>query len=107
MRRGFLLLALSIVLLAPQNRDLRLEPSQPANLLGDKGTRWAVVIGISSYDNLPPAAQLRFAHRDAEEFAAFLRSVEGGGLPSGIIRVLANEGATLAAIRAPHCIHGW
>lgn len=66
----------------------------------DRGTRWAVVIGISSYAYLPPAAQLHYAHRDAEEFAGFLRSYAGGSLPADHIQLLENENATLAEIRA-------
>ncbi len=85
---------------AQQNRDLRLEPDQPANPLGDRGLRWALVVGISKHENLPPQAQLRFADRDAEDFAAFLRSTAGGSLPPARIRLLTNEQATLAGIRA-------
>jgi tetratricopeptide (TPR) repeat protein len=64
-----------------------------------KGNRWAVVIGVSAYRNLRPEEQLRFAHRDAEDFAAFLRSPNGGGFPTANIKVLLNQQATLAAIR--------
>ena len=85
---------------AQQTRDLRLESAPAPNLLRDKGTRWAVVIGISNHENLPPAAQLHFAHRDAQEFAAFLRSASGGAIPGANIRLLVNEQATLAEIRA-------
>ena len=102
---GWWLGLVGVALLAQQPRDLRLEPVQPANPLGDRGSRYALVIGISKYEYLPPAAQLRFAHRDAEDFAGFLRSASGGMLPSGHIRVLTNEQATLAAIRA--ALHQW
>ena len=78
---GLLFALLPVALLAQAPRDLRLEPAALANPLRDHGTRWAVVVGISSYRNVPPAGQLRFAHRDAEDFAAFLRSYEGGALP--------------------------
>jgi Flp pilus assembly protein TadD len=60
---------------------------------------WAVVIGISSYRNVSPEGQLRFAHRDAEDLAAFLRTPGGGGFPSNHIKVLLNQEATLSAIR--------
>jgi uncharacterized caspase-like protein/Flp pilus assembly protein TadD len=83
-----------------QNRDLRIEPTAASNPFRDRGTRWAVVVGVSSYPNLPPGAQLRFAHRDAEDFAAFLRGYEGGGLPADHIRLLTNHEASLAQIRA-------
>jgi uncharacterized caspase-like protein/tetratricopeptide (TPR) repeat protein len=64
-----------------------------------RGKLWAVVVGVSNYQNLKPEEQLKFAHRDAEAVAAFLRSPEGGGFPSNQIKVLLNEQATVAAIR--------
>jgi uncharacterized caspase-like protein/tetratricopeptide (TPR) repeat protein len=64
-----------------------------------RGKLWAVVVGVSSYQNLKADEQLKFAHRDAEEMAAFLRSPEGGGFPSSQIKLLLNENATVAAIR--------
>ena len=88
------------MLFAQQARDLRMEPAEPSNPIKDHGTRWALVVGISSYEYLPPAAQLHYAHRDAEDFAGFLRSYAGGALPADHIRLLENENATLAEIRA-------
>jgi len=64
-----------------------------------KGQLWAVIVGISSYKNVPPEGQLRFAHRDAEELSAFLRSPRGGGFPSNHIKLLLNQDATLSAMR--------
>jgi Flp pilus assembly protein TadD/uncharacterized caspase-like protein len=104
MGRALAALAFAAVLLA-QIRDLKLEAPIPAKLPGDQGSRWAVVVGVSSYDNLPPAAQLHFAHRDAEEFAEFLRGPSGGALPASHIRLLTNDQATLAAVRA--ALHIW
>jgi Flp pilus assembly protein TadD/uncharacterized caspase-like protein len=80
-------------------------PSEPANTLRDRGTRWALVVGISSYQYLRPDAQLQFAHRDAEQFAAFLRDAPGGALPADHIRLLTNSDATLAGLRA--ALHTW
>ena len=68
-----------LVLSAQTARDLKFERVAPP--LPDKKARWAVVVGVSSYKYAPPAAQLRYAHRDAEEFAKLLRSPEGGGFP--------------------------
>lgn len=59
-----------------------------------KGQLWAVIVGISNYKNVPPEGQLRFAHRDAEDLAAFLRSPSGGGFPSNHIKLLLNQDAT-------------
>lgn len=100
MRCTLALAGLACILFAQQTRNLRLESAEPSNPLKDRGTRWAVVVGISSYEYLPPAAQLHFAHRDAEEFAGFLRTYAGGALPADHIRLLENEHATLAEIRA-------
>ena len=105
MRRTVPLLLVATTLFGQQTRDLQFEPEQPANPLKDRGTRWALVVGISNHQHLPPAAQLRFAHRDAEDFAGFLRTIPGGALPASHIRLLTNERATLAAIRAS--LHTW
>ncbi len=93
------------ILCAQQGRDLAWEPGPPANLLGDQGTRWALVVGVSQHENLPAAAQLRYAHRDAEEFGGFLLTAGGGALPPDHVKVLTNERATLAEIRA--ALHSW
>src|SRR5215471_8770425 len=66
---------------------------------GNGGKIWAVVIGVSDYRNLAPECQLRYAHRDANDIADFLRSPSGGGLPSTQIKVLVNQDATLFALR--------
>jgi uncharacterized caspase-like protein len=55
----------------------------------------AVVVGISNYQNI---AKLRFAHRDAEAFAEYLRSAAGGHVPEEHIMLLTNEKATQAQI---------
>ena len=109
MKLGALLLLECIVLAqpgpGPSPRAL-VQPSEPpANTLRDRGTRWALVVGISAYQYLRPDAQLQFAHRDAEQFAAFLRDAPGGALPADHIRLLTNSNATLAALRA--ALHTW
>lgn len=68
--------------------------------LDGRGKLWAVVIGVSRYKNLAPKSQLEFAHRDAEDFAAFLRSPKGGGYPPSQLTLLTNQAATLSAIRS-------
>ncbi|MFL6274782.1 MAG: caspase family protein [Blastocatellia bacterium] len=85
---------------SPQNtRGLSVQQIRSGVSLDGRGKLWAVVIGVSSYKNLPAEAQLKFPHRDAEEFAAFLRSPQGGGFPSSQIKLLLNQDATLAAVR--------
>ena len=92
-----------LILGAQTARDLKFERVAPP--LPDKKARWAIVVGVSSYKFAPPAAQLRYAHRDAEEFAKLLRSPEGGAFPSNHVRVLTDETATVGAIRA--ALHNW
>ncbi len=86
---------------APAQSDRGLTVKQVGSGLAPdgKGQLWAVIVGISSYKNVPPEGQLRFAHRDAEELAAFLRSPRGGSFPSNHIKLLLNQDATLSAIR--------
>lgn len=103
MRKLLAALLLVLALHAQTARDLRFERSAPP--LPDKRSRWALVIGVSSYKHAPPAAQLRFADRDAEEFARFLRSREGGAIPADHIRLLTEESATAAGVRA--ALHTW
>jgi tetratricopeptide (TPR) repeat protein len=71
----------------------------------DRRTRWALVVGISRYQHVPPQFQLRFAHRDAEEFARFLRSPEGGTMPADHLKLLMNDDANISNIRA--ALHTW
>lgn len=80
-------------------RDLAVEKVQSGASLDGHGRLWAVIIGISQYKNLPQKSQLRFANRDAEELAAFLRSPNGGGFPSSNIKLLIDTEASLSAVR--------
>ena len=64
--------------------------------LGGHTTR-AVVIGISDYQD-PGIPDLRFADRDAEAFANFLRSPAGGGLNADHLQVLTNQNATAGRV---------
>ena len=64
------------------------------------GQRWAVVIGISQYKFLPAEQQLKYATNDAESFAAFLRTHEGGDFDDDHLKVLLNDNATSRNIRS-------
>lgn len=97
-------MALAVAAYAQTGRDLRVQKIAPQTL-PDQRTRWALVIGVSSYPNVPPNLQLRYAHRDAAEFARFLQSQQGGNLSASHIRLLTQEQATLGAIRA--AVHDW
>ena len=83
-----------------QNRDLLVKEMRSGAALDGRGNLWAVVIGVSRYKNLDPKSQLEFAHRDAESFANFLRSPNGGGFPSSHLTLLTNQAATLSAVRS-------
>jgi tetratricopeptide (TPR) repeat protein len=85
---------------APPNRSLQVKEIRSGGALDGRGRLWAVVIGVSSYKNLKPEDQLEFAHRDAQDFAAFLSSPVGGGFPSSQLTLLVNQAATLSAIRS-------
>lgn len=67
--------------------------------LNMQGTTRAVIVGISEYQD-KSIGDLRFAHRDAEAFAAYLQSEVGGGLGEEQFRLLTNENATLGQISA-------
>ncbi len=60
--------------------------------LGGHSTR-AVVIGISDYQD-KDIPDLRFADRDAEAFANFLRSPAGGSLDGDHLKLLTDSAAT-------------
>ena len=56
---------------------------------------YAVVVGISDYQD-PRIPDLRFADKDAEAFANYLRSSAGGKLDGDHMKVLINQQATMA-----------
>jgi len=62
--------------------------------LSTKNT-FAVVVGISDYQD-PAIPDLRFADKDAEAFANYLRSNAGGKLDNDHLKVLINQQATMA-----------
>ena len=59
---------------------------------------WALVVGISSYDS-PDIKPLAYARKDAEAFAKFLMSPQGGGFPADHVNLLLDEKATADALR--------
>jgi uncharacterized caspase-like protein len=59
---------------------------------------WAVIVGVSDYKN-PGVPSLKYADKDAESLANFLRRPEGGGYDSEHMRVLLNKDATLANVK--------
>ena len=85
-----------------QNRDLKFkkETTLPPGQVTVKIPRsYALVIGISKYENLPPEAQLEYPDRDAESVYTVLISAEGGQFPAENVHKLINENATAANIK--------
>jgi len=72
--------------------------TQNSKLNTQNSTR-AVVVGISDYQD-SGIPDLRFADRDAEAFANFLRSPGGGSLSSENLHVLINQDATAGQVIA-------
>ncbi len=60
---------------------------------------YAVVVGISDYQN-PAIPDLRFADKDADAFANYLRSDAGGNLERDNLKLLINQEATLGKFAA-------
>jgi tetratricopeptide (TPR) repeat protein len=86
-------------------RDLKPVQTKKAATTVDIPRSYALVIGISSYKNLPASAQLAFPDRDAEDIYAALISPEGGQFPAENVHKLINERATIANVR--HEIEEW
>ncbi|MBK8492535.1 MAG: caspase family protein [Saprospirales bacterium] len=66
-------------------------------LLPGHGETYAVVVGISDYQD-EAIPDLRFADKDAEAFANFLRSPAGGSLDEDHLKLLTNDRATAAQV---------
>ncbi len=85
----------------PQKRDLKIEkledPTLPPAPVVPRS--YAVVIGVSHYQNLPPHLQLQFSERDAQSMYTVLISPEGGNFKAENVHVLTGPKATLADIR--------
>lgn len=80
----------------PQERSTKVQlglPELPKREPDVAFRLYALVIGISEYQNLPPDKQLRFADADARAFRDFLLSNRGGFRPEDVT-LLINEEAT-------------
>ncbi len=65
--------------------------SNPSNI-------YALIVGISEYQNKEDINALEFAGKDAKEFYDFLTSKAGGSVPAANISLLLNEEATSGAV---------
>jgi uncharacterized caspase-like protein len=73
--------------LVPKQRDTKSGPQQ-----------WAVIVGTSEYLNRS-VSPLKYADKDADDFAKFLQTPEGGGFQPDHMRILLNKEATLAKLQ--------
>ncbi len=74
-------------------------PLNPQSAIANPQSVRAVVVGISDYQD-KDIPDLRFADRDAEAFANFLRSPAGGSLDGDHLKLLTNKDATTAQFDA-------
>jgi tetratricopeptide (TPR) repeat protein len=90
-----------------RQRDLVLDPPdpKPAKDRTSVPRGYALVIGVSAYQNLDASKQLRFAETDAQSIYRVLISHEGGAFPAENVHVLLGPQATLANIR--HELEVW
>ena len=72
-------------------------PDQQNAKNADNNKTYALVVGVSNYID-PEFPDLKYAHRDAEAFAAFLQSKSGGKVPRENIRLLTDATATGARL---------
>jgi uncharacterized caspase-like protein len=80
------------------------QPAKPEDAYKLPGARWAVVIGISTYqDSRVPT--LRYAIRDAQAFYAWLVSANGGRYAPSRVRLLLDREATGKALK--DALFGW
>ncbi len=87
-------------------RDLSVVPDIPTQHAAPAIPRsYALVVGVSHYQNLSAADQLQYSDRDAQEVYATLISAEGGQFPPENVHRLINETATLANLR--HELEEW
>ena len=85
---------------APPDREPGPGPAEPApdsDLPRFSGRRHVLIVGISKYQDGSFAA-LERARRDAEDLANFLKSPEGGDIPSSRVHILYDQEATRANI---------
>src|ERR1700678_4321183 len=91
-----------------QQRDLKIEKigDEPVPLpKGGIPRSYAVIVGISRYQNLPEKLQLQYSERDAQSIYTILISPEGGNFKQENVHMLTGAKASLAAVR--HEIGEW
>src|SRR6266571_4389704 len=58
----------------------------------------ALVIGIAGYPGFEEGERLKYAGRDAEDFAAFIKTPQGGSFSPDNVHLLTNSTATRARL---------
>src|SRR6188474_505126 len=79
------------LILAPGNKPLQVKTSVPRG--------YALIVGISQYQNLDASKQLRFPESDADAFYRVLISHVGGAFPPENVHFLKGPQATLSNIK--------
>src|SRR5581483_6517696 len=82
-----------------KSRDLLVHKLAPKQLSNTVPRGYALIIGISKYENLDPAENLRFPESDAQGIYRVLISKEAGALPSENVHLLVGSQATRDRIR--------
>src|SRR5262249_5953510 len=78
------------------NRAVRDTAHEQAPLIAPVGDRWAVIVGISRYQD--SGLDLKYASRDAQELYALLQTPEGGNFRTDRTRLLVDAAATTRAL---------
>lgn len=92
MRHILLLYSLLFALvIQAQERGATVTNTQPA----PSGKVYALIVGVSKYSEVVP---LKYANRDAEAFAEFLKSKSGGAVDPANIKLYTDEEATRANV---------
>jgi hypothetical protein len=83
------------------NPFLTREPREQVveNLSPTVRDKWALVVGVSTFKNLQQSARLKYAAKDAKDFASALTDPNYGRFKPDNVQVLTDEQATLEGIR--------
>ena len=97
------IMAIPLLMAQQSERDLRIEKEAPVPVETAAEVSipysYALVVGISEYQNLPAEQQLHFAERDAEAMYSILISPEGGNFRAEHVHRLIGKQATLENFR--------
>lgn len=83
--------------------SVQVQPSQSSKDNAVSGVKWAVVIGVSSYNDTR-IPNLRYASADAKSFYNWLISPKGGRYAPARIKLLLNEKATYENMKDAICL---